>query len=74
MTTPMDVLLDAVDWQETGDPEDVAMADDGIPWVTHSGVLNIGPAKFRCYQLNDGTRILDAEDVEAFFGLSSSVD
>lgn len=72
MTTPMDVMLNAVEWKETVvDAEE--MENDDIPWVTHSGVLNIGPASFRCYQLNDGTRILDADDVEAFFGLSSNV-
>ena len=71
MKTPMDALLNAVEWQKVEQSEYIGIADD-LPWVTHSGILNIGSASFRCYQLSDGTRILDAEDVEEFFGLCIS--
>ena len=69
MTTPIDALLNAVEWQETSNAEDVAMADDGIPWATHSGVLTIAGTQLRCYRLNTGQAILDADDVAALFGI-----
>ncbi len=68
MTTPIDALLNAVEWQETGNAEDVAMADDGIPWATHLGVLTIAGVQLRCYRLNTGQAIFDADDVAALFG------
>lgn len=72
MATPIDLLMNAVEWEATGSAEDVAMADDGIPWATHSGVLHIGGVELRCYTLNTGERILNADDVEALFGVSSN--
>ena len=64
--TPMDTMLNMVEWEEICQPEDV-MNNDEIPWATHSGVLRVGDLELRCYQLSDGRRILNAEDVEAFF-------
>ncbi len=73
METPMDALLNTVEWKETGEPEDLAMADDGIPWATHSGVLTIAGTQLRCYRLNTGQAIFDADDVATLFGMSSNV-
>lgn len=69
MTTPIDTLLNEVEWKETENAENVAMADDGIPWATHSGVLTILGAQLRCYRLNTGQAIFDADDVAALFEL-----
>lgn len=69
MTTPIDALLNAVEWKETGNAENVAMADDSIPWVTHSGVLTVAGTQLSCYRLNTGQAIFDADDVSALFEL-----
>lgn len=61
--TPAEALMNSVQWRETG------MTDDGsgLPYATHEGVLSIGGVDLKCYQLNDGRRIFDAESVTQFF-------
>jgi len=34
--------------------------------ATHQGVFEIAGATFRVYQLSDGQRVIDAEDLAAF--------
>jgi hypothetical protein len=47
------------------------VAHDGLPpeglYATHSGVLTIGESELRVYQLSDGTRVFDTDDVQRFF-------
>lgn len=38
----------------------------GLPYPTHSGVLEIVGRKLRCYRLNTGEAIFDADDFNAF--------
>jgi len=40
----------------------------GLPYATHHGELMLGPYKIRCYRLNNGTAILNAEDVHRMLG------
>ena len=59
----LDAWMDAVTWRPTpwGDDE------PGGLHATHEGVLSMPGAEFRCYQLSDGQRVLDADDVMRFF-------
>jgi len=41
--------------------------DDGIPVSTHEGVFVLMGFQFRCYQLSNGQRVFNADDVEAFY-------
>ena len=61
---PIEQLLDTLDWQ----PVEMDPSDDGLPFATHSGVLEIAGHKFRCFRLNDGRAVFHADDVNAFFG------
>lgn len=62
--TPIEKMMEMVEWRETG-----AVGDQsGLPWATHEGVFQIGEASLRCYRLNTGQAILNAEDMQAFFG------
>lgn len=63
-TNPMDRMLDAVTWEQLPAP-----AEDADTYATHQGILTIDEFQFRCYVLNDGRRLLDAEDMQKFFGL-----
>jgi len=67
MTTPAEMMMDSVDWERVTDGTPVF--NDGLPYVTHKGYLQIGDISLRCYQLDDGRRIIDAEDVARFFGV-----
>ena len=66
MKTPIDIIMDSVGWKAV----ETATADDhcnGLPHVTHEGILNIFDASIRCYILSDGNRILNTEDVDNLF-------
>lgn len=67
MPTPIDLMLDAVEWTPIAGtrPPDA----DGLPVATHSGVLRVGDIDLRCYQLADGRRLFDADDIRRVFGL-----
>lgn len=60
---PIDLLMDTVNWtQREGNPP-----SDGL-YATHEGVVDIGGFKLKVYRLNDGRAVIDAEDMDAFFG------
>lgn len=44
-----------------------ADTSSGLPYATHAGAIVIGSKRIRVYQLNTGERIINAEDLEAFF-------
>ena len=41
---------------------------DGLT-VTHAGVIVVGGHELRVYQLSDGRRVIDGDDLERFFGV-----
>ncbi len=59
----INLLMSNVKWVEV---ENTCEKSD-LPHVTHEGNVEIGFYDIRCYTLSDGTRILDAEDVDAMF-------
>jgi hypothetical protein len=61
--TPSERLMDDVQWKELELPED---RECGL-WATHEGEFEVGGITLRCYTLNDGRRILDAEDIHKHF-------
>lgn len=65
MMTPIEMMLDGVQWVAA---EQAQASEDGTPWATHEGVLEIGAASLRCYRLNTGQAVFNSEDVHAFFG------
>ena len=39
-----------------------------LPFVTHEGLLDIAGHQLRCYRISDGRAIINAEDMQEFFG------
>ena len=65
---PIDLSLDDIKWEPI--PRDADWDGDlALPFATHRGVLHIGEVTLRVYQLNDGMRVIDADDAARFFGL-----
>lgn len=65
--TPIEMMLDGLTW--TACPlQEGTIVDLDMPYVTHEGVLNLDVVSLRVYQLSDGTRAIDLEDMEGFFG------
>lgn len=62
--TPIEKMMAAVEWEAT----DAAPSSVGLPVATHSGVLHIGDLSLRCFRLDDGRAIFDANDLSEFFG------
>ena len=58
--SPMDALLDAVKWVETGSAAD----ESGLPYATHTGVLRIFDIDIPVFQLNTGQRVIDGRAFE----------
>lgn len=56
MSSPIEKLLDAVEWQPVA-PQELGP----IPHVTYEGVLEFGGFKIKCLALSDGQRVLDAD-------------
>ena len=59
VTTPIDRFMGAVEWTETGQQPN----DEGLPYATHEGVMNIGGVKLRVYVLNTGQRVINGDDL-----------
>jgi hypothetical protein len=64
--TPIETLLDAVDWQPTGDNE---VEGDGLPVATHSGIWHFMGQDIRVYRLNTGKAIIHADDMHRILGI-----
>lgn len=63
------MLLDAVEWTPGERPTD---CNPELPWATHNGVLRLGGFELRVYQLSDGRRVIDADDMNTFFSAFDS--
>lgn len=53
-------ILDAIPWEPV--PRPPAPGEDGLPYVTHKGIMVIGDLRMRVYTLSDGQRIINGED------------
>lgn len=63
--TPVDAMLDR---EANFKPVEPPEQPGELPYVTHEGFLKLGDKGLRCYILNTGQRIFNADDVQAFFG------
>lgn len=63
--TPIEMMLEGVTWVENPNPPRL---DGGATlYATHEGVFDLMGHKMRCYRLNNGQAVFDANDFEAFF-------
>lgn len=61
----IDAILRDVAWEETGRIVDPASK---LPYATHSGVFMFGDEPIKCYRLNTGEAVFDADDFKRVFG------
>jgi len=64
MKTPIEMMLDGIEWKPCRGEVDHS---SDLPYVTHEGVLRIGLNELRCYTLNTGERVFDADDIKELF-------
>ncbi len=63
---PIEHMLDNLEYIPTnGTPN-----EDGLPYVTHEGLLKIGELSIKVHVLNTGKRIVSEEEIEKVFGLN----
>lgn len=62
MSNAIEQALDRVTWTPCEPPE----TSGDLPYITHAGVLHLGSVSLRVYQLSNGKRIIDAEDMATF--------
>lgn len=65
--TPIDLMLNDLVWEAV--PCDPDRPTTDVPYATHSGVLTLFDKQLRCYRLNTGETVFDADDLIAFFEL-----
>lgn len=65
MSTPIETIFNGVQWEVVPPPEH---NPEGLPFPTHSGVLDLLGVKVDVYVLNTGERIFSAESLERLFG------
>jgi len=70
MKSPIEALLDSIEWTAYEKKHEI---DDGIPFATHYGTLAFYGISLKVYQLSDGQRVIDADDVRAMFSDNSTV-
>lgn len=61
---PINVDWSTVDWQPLTAPD----SESTLPYATHEGVLRVGDFDLKCFQLSNGQRVFDLNDVERLFG------
>lgn len=64
MDKPIEVMLDSIEWRERPKP---ASVKDGDLYATHEGTLTMFGKELKCYTLNNGMRVFEAESLERFF-------
>lgn len=67
MSTPVETMLSQIQWR----PMEAPTTTGVLPYATHEGILTIGDASLRVFQLSDGKRIIDADDMAEFFGVTA---
>jgi hypothetical protein len=66
--TPIEAMLAEVDWTERDPSEPIP---EGL-YATHEGVFSIAGHDLRCYRLNNGQAVIDADDMNRFFSALGS--
>ena len=67
---PIDAMLDALEWRAI----DPYPSPDGLPIVTHEGILNLMGVDLRVYRLSDGNRVIHNEDMGRLFETMAGKD
>lgn len=65
MASPMDKAINALEWTEAEAQEP---NEDGLPFVTHTGILKILDVEITVHQLSNGMRVIPSEDMAKLFG------
>ena len=69
MTTPIERILDQLEWEKIKLDE---IPSTDLSYVTHQGVIELpienNVIKIKVYQLSNGIRVLDQNDLNELFG------
>ena len=65
--SPIETMLDNVDWAPIEIVYDQKKVDATIPVATHSGVLVIADIRIKCWRLNTGQAVIDFDSLESLF-------
>ena len=68
METPVEKMLPQVNWEPAPEPDETDPLH-GLPFATHTGVLELMGHTLRCYRLNTGETLIEASDMKRFFGI-----
>lgn len=63
MKKPIELMIDAVPMTEVVG----SVKQNGLPHVTHEGILDIGGVRIKVLQLSNGERVIPEEDLDRLF-------
>ena len=64
MKFPIDILLDAIQWEPIHEIQDDDPEKSDLPRATHRGILKIGELELDVYQLDNGQRLISKESLD----------
>ena len=64
--TPIEMLLDGIEWKPIN-PDGIYNLNGDLPVATHQGILHIEDIELRVYQLSDGRRVIEQQDMVNLF-------
>lgn len=68
MSIPVEMMFDGVEWTAVEPPSLEVQAEDGLPYPTHEGELEIMGVKLDVLTLSNGQRIITEESMCRLFG------
>lgn len=63
MNKPIPPIMQSVAWEIVDPPADTS---SGLPYPTHSGVLDLGGLKLKCHRLSSGESIIEEDSMREF--------
>ena len=63
--TPIETMLDNIHFEPCELPDSV---EEGELYATHVGYLDIADCLLKCFVLNNGQRVIDADSMNELFG------
>lgn len=62
--TPADAMMNTAKWRKV--EGEVVDAGDGLPYVTHTGILRVGELSLDVVQLSTGQRVITEQGMQTF--------
>lgn len=67
MKTPIEMMIDGIQWHPVTPLDERCGNGDGVPYATHEGLLKIGDLEIECFRLSTGEAVISEAGLLKFF-------